>query len=85
MQVTERNEEGVHDLTDLTCTNLMIRLKILLKKLPPKETLLFIVRRDQRETIEDPFSRDGYLVQVERIDRNRFHVRMKKKETGDLP
>ncbi len=84
VQVAGEDLEGAPDLSDLTCTNLMIRLKILLKKLPPGAALLCIVRRDQRDTIE-PFTRDGYQVSVERIDRKRFLVRMKKKETGNQP
>jgi hypothetical protein len=68
----------------LTCTNLIIRLKILLKKLPPVEPLEFIVRRDQREAIEEPFARAGYGVTVLKIDKNRFRVKMEREEAGSL-
>ena len=68
------------DLTRLTCTNLAIRLKILLKDLPPGEALGFIVRRDQRDTIE-PFSRSGYLVRVSQLGRNEYLVRMEREKS----
>lgn len=69
------------DFTDLTCTNLMIRLKLLLKEIPGGEALRFIVRRDQRDTVE-AFSRTGFSIRIREIDRNRFIVRMEK-EAGE--
>ncbi len=69
----------IPDLSDLTCTNLMIRLKILLKKAPEDSAVECIVRRDQRDTIEVPFSRTGYNVIVHNIGNNRFQVSLKKK------
>ena len=68
------------DLTHLSCTNLAIRLMILLKKAPPREPVEFIVRRDQRDTIE-PFSRSGYQVRVSQLEKNRFLVRMEREES----
>lgn len=82
VQPGKEGGEGPLDLTLLTCTNLTIRLKILLKRLPPGEPLEFIVRRDQRDTIDEPFTRAGFVVTVLKIERNRFLVRMKKKATG---
>lgn len=82
VQPGKEGGEGAPDLTLLTCTNLTIRLKILLKRLPPGEPLEFIVRRDQRDTIDEPFTRAGFVVTVLKIERNRFLVRMKKKATG---
>jgi hypothetical protein len=76
----KENQETVLDLSDLTCTNLMIRLKILLKKTPPGLGIDFIIRRDQKETIEIPFSRTGYDVTVRKIDTNSYQVTMKKKD-----
>ncbi|MEI6294348.1 MAG: hypothetical protein WCP36_11730, partial [Methanomicrobiales archaeon] len=69
----------VQDLSDLTCTNLMIRLKILLKKAPLGSAVECIVRRDQRDRIEVPFSRTGYDVKVHTIGNNRYQVSLKKK------
>jgi hypothetical protein len=75
----------IPDFTNLTCTNLMIRLKMLLKKVPPHTAVDCIVRRDQRDTIDVPFSRTGYEVKIRRIDTNRFRVSLKKKEQGPVP
>jgi hypothetical protein len=69
----------VPDFSDLTCTNLMIRLKILLKKAHDGETVECIVRRDQRDTIEVPFSRTGYDVRVHTVDTRRFRISLTKK------
>lgn len=74
----------IPDLSNQTCTNLMIRLKILLKKALPGETVACIVRRDQRDTIEEPFSRTGYDVKIEKVDTNRYRVSLKKKEPGPV-
>ncbi len=74
------DQKNIHDLSDLTCTNLMIRLKILLKKAPQGSAVECMVRRDQRDTIEVPFSKSGYDVEIRRIDINRYHVCLKKNE-----
>lgn len=70
----------IPDFSDLTCTNLMIRLKMLLKKAPDGVPVECIVRRDQRDTIEVPFSRTGYDVKIRKVDTNRFRVSLKKKK-----
>ena len=74
------NPAEIPDFSNLTCTNLMLRLKILLKKAPPNTTVGCIVRRDQRDTIDIPFSRTGYDVKIRKIDTNRYQVSLKKKE-----
>lgn len=68
----------VPDFSDLTCTNLMIKLKMLLKKAPPETAIICYVRRDQRDTIEVPFTRCGYEVSIHRIDTNRYRVSLKR-------
>ena len=70
----------IPDFSNLTCTNLMIRLKILLKKAPPHTTVDCIVRRDQRDTIDVPFSKTGYNVNIRKVDANRYLVSLIKKE-----
>jgi len=80
--VMTRNPEEIPDFSNLTCTNLMIRLKILLKKTPDGSPVDCIVRRDQRDTIDVPFSRTGYDVKIRKIDTNRYRVSLKKKEQG---
>jgi len=72
---------NVPDFSDLTCTNLMIRLRMLLKKAGdmPVEC---IVRRDQRDTVDVPFSRTGYVVKIHKVDTNKFLVNLRKKRPG---
>ncbi|MFA4875835.1 MAG: hypothetical protein WC586_00350 [Methanoregula sp.] len=74
------DETQVPDFSDLTCTNLMIRLKMLLKNASPGSPVECIVRRDQRDTIEVPFSRTGYDVKIRKVDTNLYRVRLQKKE-----
>jgi hypothetical protein len=77
--VTEKTEQ-IPDFSDLTCTNLMIRLKMLLKKTPPGTPFVCLVRRDQKDTVEVPFSRSGYIVTVNPADTNRYRVSLTKME-----
>ena len=75
----------IPDFSDLTCTNLMIRLKMLLKKAPEGTPVECLVRRDQRDTIDVPFSRTGYEVKIRKVDMNRYRVSLKKKMQGQDP
>jgi TusA-related sulfurtransferase len=63
-----------YDFTDLTCTNLMIKLKILLKKLPVGEQLNFYSNREQYDNIKKPFAKDPYKLQGEQLGDNRYLV-----------
>lgn len=72
-------ENDIPDFSDLTCTNLMIRLKILLKKTPPETPVAFFVRRDQKDTVEVPFSRSGYVVNAVPAGTNRYRIVLRKK------
>lgn len=69
----------IPDFSNLTCTNLMIRLKILIKKAGHDAFVECIVRRDQRDTIDVPFSHSGYDVKIRKMDSNRYRVSLKKK------
>lgn len=70
----------IPDFSDLTCTNLMIRLRMLLKKTPVGTPVICFVRRDQKDTVEEPFSRSGYDVRVHKADTNRYRVSLVKRE-----
>jgi len=48
------------DFTELTCTNLMIRLKILLNKVSPGDAVTFYATREQVDNTCSPFSGQGY-------------------------
>jgi hypothetical protein len=77
------DKNKIPDFSDLTCTNLMIRLKMLLKNAPPDSVVEIIVRRDQKDTIEIPFSRTGFYVELRPVDPNRYYVKLKEK-TGNF-
>jgi hypothetical protein len=72
---------SAQDFSDLTCTNLMIRLKMLLKNAQPDTVVECIVRRDQRDTIDVPFSKSGYTVKIRKAGTNTYLVRLQKKTT----
>ena len=68
----------MNDFTDLTCTNLMIKLKILLNKLTPGDTLTFFATREQVDNTCAPFSSNGYQVALDQEAENRYLVRISK-------
>ena len=68
----------VLDFSDLTFTDLMIRIVMLLGKIPREGVLEWIVRRDQRDSIERPFSRKGYQIGVDPVGTNHYHMKLKK-------
>jgi TusA-related sulfurtransferase len=76
------NAQEIPNFSGFTCTTLMIRLKMLLKKAPPGSAVEIIVRRDQTDMIEIPFSRTGYDVKILKLDNNLFHVRLQKRDPG---
>ncbi|MCQ8893609.1 MAG: hypothetical protein NQU46_03110 [Methanolinea sp.] len=66
------------DFTELTCTNLMIKLKILLNKLPPGDAVAFYATREQVDNTCSPFSGQGYQVSWTATAENRYLVRIGK-------
>ncbi|MCU0628132.1 MAG: hypothetical protein MUE45_01395 [Methanoregulaceae archaeon] len=68
----------VNDFTELTCTNLMIKLKIMLNRLPPGDALAFFATREQVDNTCAPFSTNGYQVAWEQEAENRYMVRIGK-------
>lgn len=66
------------DFTDLTCTNLMIKLKILLNRLAPGDALAFFATREQVDNTCSPFTGQGYQVSWDQEAENQFLVRIGK-------
>ena len=66
--------ENIPDYSELTCTNLMIKLKILLKKLPKGQDLRFYSNREQFDNIRKPFSKKPYQFSGEKIDDNKYSI-----------
>jgi TusA-related sulfurtransferase len=68
----------ISDFTDLTCTNLMIKLKILLKRMASGEEISFFATREQVDNTCSPFTGQGYEVTWEQVADNQFLVKMRK-------
>lgn len=66
------------DFTELTCTNLMIKLKILLNRLPAGEAVAFFATREQVDNTCQPFSGQGYSVRFNQESENRYLVQIGK-------
>ena len=67
----------IPNYTNLTCTNLMIKLKILLKKLPSGDIIRFS-NREQHDNIKKPFNKKPYHFQGEQIEDNQYLVKILK-------
>ena len=68
----------MNDFTDLTCTNLMFKLKILLNKLTPGDTLTFFATRAQVDNTCAHFSSNADQVARDQEAENRYLVRIGK-------
>ncbi|NYT21677.1 MAG: hypothetical protein GKC07_07765, partial [Methanomicrobiales archaeon] len=60
------------------CTNLMIKLKILLKRLSDDDAVAFFATREQVDNTCVPFSGQGYSVNYNQEAENRYLVRIGK-------
>lgn len=69
---------GIVDFTDLTCTNLMIKLKILLSKQQTGEPLTFFATREQVDNTCSQFASQNYQVHWDQSGMNQFLVQMRK-------
>ena len=72
------NAVEMNDFTEMTCTNLMIKLKIMLNRLPPGDTVAFFATREQVDNTCAPFSNNGYQVAWDQAAENRYMVRIGK-------
>ncbi|UYP45624.1 hypothetical protein NEF87_001909 [Candidatus Lokiarchaeum ossiferum] len=66
----------VQDFTHFTCTNLMLKLKILLKKLRSGENLHFFSTREQYANIEKPFSKAPYSFDAQKVEDNTYLIKI---------
>jgi len=64
----------IPDYTELTCTNLMLKLKINLNKLDKGDVLEFYSNREQFDNIRKPFSKDEYRLTGDQVDDNKYHI-----------
>jgi len=73
----------IPDFTDLTCTNLMLKLKILLKRKKSGEILEFYSNREQYDNIRKPFSKKSYSFNGEKVEDNKYHISILKRKQND--
>jgi len=71
-------EKEVPDYTELTCTNLMLKLKIRLKKLSSGDSIEFYSNREQYDNIRKPFSKDPYSMENEKVGKNKYYIKISK-------
>jgi hypothetical protein len=60
----------------------MIKLKILLKKLPNGDKLKFYATREQFDNIKKPFAKNPYRFQGEQVGDNRYYISIYKNLKG---
>lgn len=68
----------IYDYTNLTCTNLMLKLKIQTNRLKNNHFLEFYSTREQHDNIKTPFSRKNFHFSAKKIDHNIYHVKILK-------
>lgn len=68
----------VLDFTNLTCTNLMIKLKILTFKMKKGENIQFLTTREGENNLSNPFSKSQYIYSASKIKDNTYHVKIQK-------
>ena len=68
----------IPDFTELTCTNLMVKLKILTKRMIQNEQIEFFSSREQFDNIKKPFSKNHYSLEGNKIEDNKYHVIIKR-------
>lgn len=73
-------EKEIPDYTELTCTNLMLKLKIRLKKLSNGSSIEFYSTREQYDNIRKPFSKDPYKMESGKVGKNKYYIKMSKKK-----
>ncbi len=68
----------VQDFSSLTCTNLMIKLKILLKNLKSGQSIQFYSTREQSDTISPLGKNKEYIFEKQMLEPNKFLISFKK-------
>lgn len=70
--------QNIQDFTEMTCTNLMIKLRVMLKKLPQNQTIEVMITREQHDNIHEPFSKKPFQYSAILISDNRYHAKITK-------
>ena len=72
------NSNDIPDFSHYTCTNLMIKLKILSKKMKSNEILEFYSTREQLSNIKKPFSKEPFKLEANATENHLFHIKIHK-------
>ena len=68
------SESNTPDFSHLTCTNLMIKLKINLKKLSQGANFEFFSNREQFDNIKNHFAKPPYNFKSRKLDDNKYYI-----------
>lgn len=74
------DETELKDYTGLTCTNLMIKLKILTKRMASGDALAFLTTREGNENLRSIFNKAPYSYKSQKIESNIFKIRIERTE-----
>ena len=78
IDLTTQLAEPALDYRDLTCTNLMLKLKIKTKKMNIGEEFFFHSNREQWDNIQKPFSNKKFKMRYQKLEPNNFLVGIQK-------
>jgi len=62
----------------------MIRLMLDLQKMEAGESLTCIITRQQKDSLEDPFTGSGYIVRFRETDQGQVCITIAKRESGKV-
>ncbi len=71
-------ESEIQDFTNLTCTNLMIKLKILLKSLKSGQSLKFYSTREQSDTVTPLGKNKDLKFEKQMLEPNKYIISFQK-------
>ena len=69
-------ESRIHDFTDFTCTNLMVKLKVVGKKLKINENFEFYTTREGYTNIEKIFNKKPFKMLAKKEAENKYYVKI---------
>ena len=76
--MSEPSATDIQDFSNLTCTNLMIKLKILLKALKKGDSLKFYSTREQSDTVSPLGKNKDLKLEKQMVEPNKFLISFQK-------
>lgn len=65
---------GTVDYTSLTCTNLMIKMKVLTQKMETGQSLKFLTTKEGNANLSGAFNKPPYKYEAQQIEPNLFYA-----------